>query len=434
MKSIVNILIGERSAYGIEHRITNFITLFVTVLVNIFIPILIVLQFPLVNIISLVTTAVILSLCYYLSRAKSQYRLAAFLLIIVATAYLTMGWFIASGLYGTHHYFFVLNLLLIVILLRGKTRAILFIVNILIAVFLSATLFLMPDVIRYYSSKTAQNIIVSIGFLLSMLSGGIIVHQIIMELDRERENLHDKNTQYLTEMKLAKKIQQGMLQQEWPSFKGLDIQVRYQPMEFIGGDFYELVRFKEKHKIGFFISDVSGHGIPASLITGVLKTLVLTSGVRGLSPREMLSYLNEIITGQISDNYITAFYGVYDANDRSFLYSRCGHPYPILIRNNDLTELKGRGMPLGIEKEMVLDEEHLQLQTGDRILLYTDGLTECINDNHEVFGEDRFKKFILKNRELTPKQFNVALFRSLKDFNRWAAFNDDVCLIVIDVK
>jgi HAMP domain-containing protein len=156
------------------------------------------------------------------------------------------------------------------------------------------------------------------------------------ELEKEREELALKNNIIQNDLHLARKIQQGLV----PVSSPLPcISFLYKPMEQVGGDFYDFIRFRDRHKTGIFICDVSGHGVSAAFITTMIKTAILQSGERKENPAELLTYINDLLCGQTAGNFITALYCIWFPDERRVLYANAGHPQPYLVSDSGVSRL-----------------------------------------------------------------------------------------------
>jgi sigma-B regulation protein RsbU (phosphoserine phosphatase) len=206
------------------------------------------------------------------------------------------------------------------------------------------------------------------------------VHQI----NKRLQAAHKKVDQ---EMELARRIQQSFLPQTMPEVPRAKLAVLYLPSGRVGGDFYDAFRLDENH-LGFYVADAMGHGVPASLLTILLKRGVRPKEIIGkdyriVPPNEVLQRLNrDLVDQSLADNpFITMVYGVFNHRDRTLRYSRAGHPFPLYVPTDRPPELwKGEGSLLGI----VETQYELQSQTmraGDKILFYTDGLDGCTFEN-----------------------------------------------------
>lgn len=252
------------------------------------------------------------------------------------------------------------------------------------------------------------------------------------QLLKKNEEIESKQLQTKHELKLAHNVQFQLLPARYPDIPGLRFTHLYQPMEEVGGDIYDFVKFKENHLVGIFVSDVSGHGMPAALITSMIKTLLETSGRRRLDPIELLSYINEKIVHQIEGNYLTAFYGVYDTRDQKFLYARAAHPFPLLIRQGKIIPLKGKGTVLGMLTEVDFYHYEIFLEPGDKLLIFTDGLSEAQNDEGVRFGT-LLCDVILKSPEDDIETLIRSIYYHLCEFCQRNYFEDDICIVGMEI-
>ena len=204
-------------------------------------------------------------------------------------------------------------------------------------------------------------------------------------------------------------------------------------MDKVGGDFYD---YKENGNfIEILIADVSGHGLVSAFISMIAK-IAFDSIYLKNSCSHVLYQLNDILCDStVNENFMTTFYCLIDRESRLMKYSNAGHVYPVVYRKktDECFELKAKGMPLGWFPDLELSDEQMQLEEGDRVVLFTDGVTECTNSTGRLFGERQFREFIRKNSGVEPELFSASVINELKKFCGSEKFNDDLCLIVFDV-
>lgn len=235
------------------------------------------------------------------------------------------------------------------------------------------------------------------------------------------------------DLDIARLLQHKLLPENDPEISELTIHSAYIPMDKIGGDFYD---FHEREGfLDILVADVCGHGLPGAFLAAIAKIAIHSIHDRPYTNR-VLYQLNDIICRfTVKYKYITTFFCSIDLHEKRLVYSTAGHPPQYLYRSKDdeIYELKTRGRPLGLFTSIEIDEEKKDLQPGDRLILYTDGIIECENANREMFGEDRFLEFIRQNREKTPEDFSNQLLHELTDFNGGDNFNDDLTMVVMDI-
>jgi hypothetical protein len=225
---------------------------------------------------------------------------------------------------------------------------------------------------------------------ISGFRASLVVAKQAEQIKADSEAMETIHARLMADMVFARRIQYTLIPVRSPQLDGVRIAGMYLPVEAIGGDYYDYITFREKSMVGVFIGDVCGHGIPAALITCMVKTLVATAGESKYSTSEFLSYINEKLVEQAHGNFVTAFYGIYDTATGLFTYSRAGHSFPLLIRRGVVTPLKGKGTMLGISLDVDFETRSVRLLPGDRILFYSDGLIEAANADGEMFEEFSF--------------------------------------------
>jgi serine phosphatase RsbU (regulator of sigma subunit) len=266
------------------------------------------------------------------------------------------------------------------------------------------------------------------------------------ELEKGKDILRQRNKIMEHDLDMARNIQNCFIPDVSPS---RDISFLYKPMEKVGGDFFDFILSPVDNNIGIFISDVSGHGVPAAFITAMIKSSVLQYSARSINPSGTFKILNDVLINQSADNFVTAFYGVYKPDTREFVYSCAGHNPPYIIKNGetDYLNIRGQSPPLAIMDNVKLKElnreyinEIVVLEKGSKFILYTDGLTEAININERHYEvEKNFQNEILKGSfrrhfKKPAELFLKGVYQDLLDFRGSDDFDDDVCMICIDIE
>ncbi|HNW26841.1 MAG TPA: PP2C family protein-serine/threonine phosphatase [Spirochaetota bacterium] len=255
------------------------------------------------------------------------------------------------------------------------------------------------------------------------------------ELEENYRSIEKKNNQIFNDLRLARSIQINLIPQEPPVVDGAEFYSSFIPLAELGGDFYDFIRFGEANRIGVFISDVSGHGVAAALISSMVKTLVHTAGQEKYSCSEFMACINDTMIGLTKNKFITAFYGIYDTGTGKFSYARGGHPYPYLLRaDGSVEELRSDGVLLGVRKGVTFAEGTVELNKGDRILLYTDGLMEARNSRHEEFEHTLMNDIIMKHRDRPISELVQSIIQGLFEFCGTQTINDDVCIVMMEAK
>jgi len=261
------------------------------------------------------------------------------------------------------------------------------------------------------------------------------------ELEHEKEMLRLRNSTIENELTIAKKIQKQIIPRHSPVES---IYAFYKPMDKVGGDFYDFLKYRDTDKIGIFVSDVSGHGVPAAFITSMVKTSILQAGTDREDPSCLLTSLNELLLNQTGGHFVTAFYGIYSPSTRDFLFSNSGHNPPYIISGGCVKTIEGnKSIPLAIMSNASLmagSKQRLNttitFEKGSKVLFYTDGLTEAVsrNDSNCFFETILEKELLLKYASLTPVDFIYSIYKELVNFHGSESFEDDVCMICMDVE
>ena len=235
------------------------------------------------------------------------------------------------------------------------------------------------------------------------------------------------------ELDIARTIQDNLIPSDMPVFQGASFYSIYRPVVQVGGDLFDFITFHEKNKIGIFISDVSGHGVPAALITSMVKTLSTSAGVKRESPSGFLQFVNNGLVGLTGDNFLTAFYGIYNSSAGTLTYSRCGHCYPLLLRNGEVIPVKSSGTIMGITKDIVIEEKEISVCKGDKIIFYTDGLTEATNNGNVQFEDFMLDRILPEIAGLEIEKLLNRLYEALILFAENNPPDDDICIVGMEV-
>jgi phosphoserine phosphatase RsbU/P len=240
------------------------------------------------------------------------------------------------------------------------------------------------------------------------------------------------------ELETARKIQLSILPSEIPKIEGLDIAARYVPMTAVAGDFYDFIVVDDKH-IGILVADVSGHGMPAALIASMLKIALSAQVVHAADPAKVLSGLNQALCGKFQHHYVTAMYLFVDMQERTLRYAGAGHP-PLLLRDESskgVRDVVENGLFLGTFPFATYSSVELPLRAGDRVLLYTDGISEATNPGGVEFGVVCFRRFLEAEESDSADQFADRLLEELSHWSdRGSAgeLDDDLTMVAIHVK
>lgn len=194
------------------------------------------------------------------------------------------------------------------------------------------------------------------------------------------------------ELEMARRIQRSILPRQLPNVAGLRLAARYEPMTAVAGDFYDFHSPGDR-QITFLVADVSGHGVPAALIASMLKVAFTAQADHARDPATLLANLNATLAGQLDGQFVTAACAYIDLAAGSITYAGAGHPPALLVRGNgEVVELAENGLMLGPFRQARYSNITDTFRSGDKLILYTDGIIEATLDNGDQFGMDRLKE------------------------------------------
>jgi serine phosphatase RsbU (regulator of sigma subunit) len=238
------------------------------------------------------------------------------------------------------------------------------------------------------------------------------------------------------ELELAREVQQSVLPQVFPDIPGYVFAGYNEPARQVGGDFYDVFRLDDRH-FGLVMADVSDKGMAAALYMALTRSVLLAEAHRERSPRQVLLNVHRLLLELGDPNmFVTIFYGVVDALARELVYARAGHDWPLLFRDGVHQLLTGRGTFLGFSglENVQLAEQVIRLRPGDRLLLYTDGLTDALSADERAFGRDRLASLVRDSAHLSPGELCSYVSQQLAAHQSGREQFDDVTLLVVDVQ
>jgi len=238
------------------------------------------------------------------------------------------------------------------------------------------------------------------------------------------------------ELETARQIQSFILPQKTVDIKGIHLAAHYVPMASVAGDFYDFARVDEK-RLGILVADVSGHGVPASLISAMVKMAFASQLPHASEPVRVLDGINQVLCGKLESDFVTAGYLFIDTEKQSVTYAGAGHPPLFLWRGSEqaIYQYREKGIILGQFEDAQYQNIDLDLKSGDRFILYTDGIIEATNTAGDRFGWDLFKEFITSHASQPVGQFADELIRHIAGWSGRDSeqmLDDDLTLVVAD--
>ncbi len=276
------------------------------------------------------------------------------------------------------------------------------------------------------------------------------------QLARQNERLSETNKKlneaYNTikiDLEAAAKVQTSLLPKSESIDSKIDFDWLFLPSAFLAGDIFNYFRLDNEH-VGFYLLDVAGHGIPAAMLSFSLCKLLSPTDLKNNPLQKMIKeppYYEIVSTNRVmqdlnqrfqtdDDNmqYFTMIYCLVNLKTGKAKMTQAGHPYPILLKYGQHPVFIGKeGFPVGIMPDVDFDEYHLQLDPGDRLILYSDGITECTNKEMEPFSENRLIQIIEETHKMSLKEMITKIEEELRAWRGVDEFQDDVTLLAIQI-
>jgi serine phosphatase RsbU (regulator of sigma subunit) len=262
-----------------------------------------------------------------------------------------------------------------------------------------------------------------------------LVEERTKELKRAIDEVLARDSELRYNLRAAGRLQTRLLlpsaPPEWPE---LHWGIHYAPLDHLGGDYYDLARPDPEH-LGFLIADASGHSIAAAMVAIMSRTAFSDVSDTTASPGAVLAAMNERLQGLADERFVTAFYGVLDRRTLAFTYANAGHPYPLrfVARTGAVQPIAAQGFMLGIIPDEQYRERTVQLEPGDRLCFYTDGLVEARNEMGEGYGTERLMRALETHGAARAGQLIEDLLGEQRTFRGTQPLGDDVTLVVSEV-
>lgn len=251
------------------------------------------------------------------------------------------------------------------------------------------------------------------------------------------EHLSEEEARHLeSELELAQNVQKMLLPQESPNIPGLEVAAYSRPAQIVGGDYFDFVEFGSGF-YGLAIADVAGHGVSASLHMASVQSLLKALAPMSRSPAEVIRQIHKLLIHNIRyTTFVTFFIGAFDPSIKRLTFCNAGHNPPLVLRSQDrMTDappvlLKPTGAAIGLVEEADFDEDRLDLQEGDLLVLYTDGVTEAVNGNDQAFGRERLASLVRIIDHLPAREVVNQIRQGLEEFSEGRPFVDDTTFVV----
>lgn len=267
---------------------------------------------------------------------------------------------------------------------------------------------------------------------LELITG--IANQAAMAITNARLHRQDIERQRLEkELEIAREIQMNLLPRGYPEVPGVSFAAMSQPARQVGGDYYDFVPLSSG-RVAMVVADVSGKGVPAAILTASIRaSLRLESqGMCEASVADTVAAINRWTCRDASNNmFVTMIYAVYDPERRQLTYTNAGHCFPLLFKpSGEYRTLETGGCFLGIMDLMEYESETLEIEPGDTLVLYTDGLTDAHDEGNRVFGTERLVETIRANLDLSAEELRDELYEATLVFRATKEQFDDLTILV----
>src|SRR5207253_490053 len=221
------------------------------------------------------------------------------------------------------------------------------------------------------------------------------------------------------QLEVARQVQLELLPPADPKLEGYDISAYNFPTEEVSGDYYDWVRIYED-QIGLVIADVSGKGVPAALLMAFLRASIRANTHIGYAPHISMAKVNYLLWESIERNqFVTAFYGVLDASNKTLAYTNAGHNPPLILDKDGNARFTERGgLPLGMFRDTRYYEYYVSIESGQVIVLYTDGVTEALNPEGVEYGRERLQAAVLAAQNLSAREMISSIHRDVIEWTR----------------
>ncbi|MCG8607807.1 SpoIIE family protein phosphatase [bacterium] len=265
-------------------------------------------------------------------------------------------------------------------------------------------------------------------------------------LEQKNKNLEHAYSVIEKDLESAAELQRSFLPTHVSATGGVKFESVFLPCTFVAGDSFNFFKLDDRH-IAFYLLDVAGHGIPAAMLSVTLSKMLVPSPTQTNEPQQLIGGVEdfysparqiETLNIKFQDEYdamryFTMIYGVIDTGQEIMRIAQAGHPSPLLLkRDGEVASIGQGGMPVGMLPDIYFDEYEFEFKTGDRLLAYSDGITECPNPEGEQFSEARLLHCVETHKDRTLGELLAGIKNSLHDWTKNQAFADDVSVLALE--
>lgn len=248
-------------------------------------------------------------------------------------------------------------------------------------------------------------------------------------MNAARQTINYRLQQELTE---SQEIQEALLPKDLPQIDGIEIAVAWQPARAVGGDYFDVLKFDDRHS-AVCIADAAGKGMPAALLMSNVQAVLKSFASATVAPSELCAQVNRVMcNNMVAHRFISCFYGLLDTQTRKFSYANAGHCPPMLVRHGTCMRMKEGGPVLGVFPDLEYLTGEIELSSGDTLVFFTDGVTEAGNASGEEYGEERLQELLTLGGEFSARELRDLIMAAVGEFSD-GPVQDDATLMVITV-
>ena len=265
--------------------------------------------------------------------------------------------------------------------------------------------------------------------VIARVNTQLTIHRLKREVEQKKDDLED-------ELKAASDVQRRLLPKKLPEIAGLKLAAHYETSLYAGGDYYDIAKMAD-NQWGFLVADAEGHSAPAAVMMAMTCALFRSYPGPPTEPGELLYFLNQHLCKVADPSFVTALYVVCDAEHHRLKIARAGHPPPMIYRSAEKKAIEytcGGVFPMGIDPYEQVPVTEAELKPGDRILMYTDGITERFSKDGETYGENRLLQQLEREGKLEPQELLTAIMKDVDDFANGRPADDDQALLLAIVE
>ena len=236
------------------------------------------------------------------------------------------------------------------------------------------------------------------------------------------------------DLQRAQEIQMHLMPGTAPNIAGMEVALRFQPARELGGDLYDFLTYgKERYVLA--VGDVSGKGAPAALYGAMASGILRSLAPQKLSPPHLMRRLNLILLERkIEGHFITLTYAIWEPRAKTLRLANAGMPLPLLVRNGQTRTIRAEGIPLGLLEHAEYQDVVVNLESGDLLAMFSDGIVEADNSKHEEFGPRRLENVLRRNSHRSPQEIIGILFDEVREYEQGRPPRDDQTIVLIRVK